>query len=166
MGLRIRGFEKAWMALAGLSVPVTTGALWLVSASGEIPPPSPENITAAVVATVATLFAAFGAYIAANSKPENQAQLEAMAAEILRQSASSVAAQLRDTRSAAPSERGKTGRDAASEPVKPASEPHRSPIGAQPEPEPEPVPQPAVLAVKPLRPVPRPAERTDEDEAG
>ena len=137
MGLRIRGYEKAWMALAGLSVPVTTGALWLVSASGEIPPPSPENITAAVVATVATLFAAFGAYIAANSKPENQAELEAMAAEILRQSA--VASRQ-------------------------APEPHRSQTGAKPEP--DPVPQPSILAAKPLRPEPRPAERTDEDETG
>ena len=108
MGLRIRGYEKAWMALAGLSVPVTTGALWLVSLSDAVPAPPPESISAAVVAAVATLFACFGAFIAANSKPEGQAEIEQLAAQILRQSASDVAIHLR-------------------EPVKPASEPEVPP---------------------------------------
>ena len=87
MGLRIRGYEKAWTTFnTGMTVPVTTIALMAVSLTDMIEAPPEALIVAAVIGIVSTIFQTGNAFIAANSKPEERAELEALAGEVLSKS--------------------------------------------------------------------------------
>ena len=71
--MRIAGYEKFWAALlgGGMATAAQVLALWSFSATGAFPSPGPEAIANAVTGIVTALFAAAGAYLAANSAPSN-----------------------------------------------------------------------------------------------
>ena len=151
----VRGKEKFWNALLGgaMVAPVTVFALYAISGQETFEAPGPEELRVAVGMFIAGSFGAALAYLSPNSDVPGSGTSGGKLAERLTEAEAELAA----ARALMASPPSQPGGAAPRGRVKPAG---------TPEPEPEPIPQPAVLAVKPLRPAPRPAERTDEDEAG
>ena len=139
-----RGYEKAILAaVVGLSFPVTTLIIAGLSARGVVPAPTEAEILNAIEQMRNGILAAVAVFLAANSPSSAEDEMRLYASRLIQEA----------------QQRGAQPALVATRP-----EPNRSQSGAASEP--EPVPQPTILAVKPLRPAPRPAERTDEDEAG
>lgn len=72
MGIKVVGYEKAWLALlgGGTVTAATTLSLWLASIGGAVTAPDEAAIAAAITGLVASVFAALGAFLGTNTPTE------------------------------------------------------------------------------------------------